>query len=157
MNPAAALTWTKMVGVTANGNSITKTAVTGWGNGGASSLQTISGDGYIDFGGTQTNTYRMIGLSNSDVNANYNTIKYAIYLGYGYFYVYENGVNRGRFSTYTTSDRFQVERQGTVIRYKKNGAVFYTSTIASSGSLVVDTALYTKGAVVSDVRLFAGP
>jgi chitinase len=42
--------WTALVGVTANANSLTKTATTAWGNAGAISTQTIpSGNGYVEF------------------------------------------------------------------------------------------------------------
>jgi hypothetical protein len=61
------VTWANVVGISANGNSLTKTAGSGWGNAGASSSQSIaSGDGYVQFTASETTTSRMIGLSNGE-------------------------------------------------------------------------------------------
>ncbi|HKO60049.1 MAG TPA: hypothetical protein VJV03_02725, partial [Pyrinomonadaceae bacterium] len=58
----------------------TKTAAAGWGNAGASSTQSIaSGDGYVETTISESNKYRMIGLSNGDSHQNYNDIDFAFY------------------------------------------------------------------------------
>ncbi|MCA6384615.1 MAG: hypothetical protein IM620_14160, partial [Cytophagales bacterium] len=51
----------------------------GW-NGGAASWNTVSNNGYFQFTATETNTLRMVGLSNTNTDANYTTIQYAFYL-----------------------------------------------------------------------------
>ncbi len=146
--------WTTLVGVSATGNMIRKSAATGWGNGGAVSSAVIPGDGGVDFRADETNTYRMCGLSASNVDANYATINYAIYLvGDGTVQVYESGVLRGVFGRYVTGDRVSVERTGTRVVYKRNGTVFYTSTVASSGNLMVDASIYTLGGTIADVNI----
>ena len=148
------VTWLNLVGVTANGNTITKTALTGWGNAGAASSQTFSGDGGLEFLATETNTYRMCGLSDSNPDANFTSIDYAVYLASGgAVYVYENGTSRGTFGTYQSGDRFSVERTGSTVVYKKNGTTFYTSTVASSGTLMADAAIHTTGGTVSDAKM----
>ena len=148
------VTWLNLVGVTANGNTITKTASTGWGNAGAASSQTFSGDGGLEFLATETNTYRMCGLSDSNPDANFTSIDYAVYLASGgAVYVYENGTSRGTFGTYQSGDRFSVERTGSTVVYKKNGTTFYTSTVASSGTLMADAAIHTTGGTVSDAKM----
>ena len=43
------IVWTDLVGVTANGGILAKTASTAWGNGGAASVRTIAGDGAVEF------------------------------------------------------------------------------------------------------------
>ena len=66
---------------------------------------------------------------------------FAIYLVYnGTLQVYERGGYQGSFGTYASGDKLRVERlsDGTVV-YKKNGAVFYTSTTTSTGDLHADT------------------
>lgn len=145
------VTWTNVVGVSVSGNTITKTATTGWGNSGAASIATFGGNGGVDFAVTQMNTYFMCGLSTTDPDQNYTTINYAIYAASGIAHVYENGTSKGAFVTYQNGTRFQIERVGTTIYYKKNGTTFYTSTTSSTGILRVDAALYTNGAVLSDV------
>ena len=90
------MVWTSAVGVTVNGNSLTKTAANGWGNAGAVSTQQIaSGDGYVEFTASETTTYRMLGLSNGNTNTSYEDIDFAIdaYAG-GQIQVYENGTSR---------------------------------------------------------------
>ena len=77
-------TYIGTVGVTATGNTITKTAGDEWGNGGAASAESFSGDGGISFTASQTGSYHLTaGLSSSNTNAHFNTIEYAIYLGMG--------------------------------------------------------------------------
>ncbi len=145
--------WVDLVGVTADGNTISKSAGTGWGNGGAASGQTISADGWVEFLAVETNTYRMCGLSDSNVDAHYTSIDYAVYLYNGAVYVFENGTNRGSFGSYQSGDRLRVERTGSTVVYKKNGVVFYTSGVASSGALIADAAIYTVGGTVADAKI----
>ena len=98
---AQAVVWTSLVGATASGNSLTKTAATGWGNAGAVSTQAIaSGDGYVEFTASETTTYRMLGLSNGNTNSNWDDIDYALYEYAGQLQVYEAGTARGTFGTY---------------------------------------------------------
>ena len=102
--------WTSAVGVSVNANSVTKTAATAWGNAGAVSSQTLpSGDGYVEITAGETTTYRMVGLSHGDSNQNYTDIDFALfeYLG-GPLLVYEGGISRGSFGTYTPGDKLQV-------------------------------------------------
>lgn len=150
--------WTNIVGVSASGNTLTKTAAAGWGNGGAASTSSRTGDFGIQFTASETNTYRLCGLSDTNADANYTTIDYAVYLvADGTAWVFENGVSRGNFGAYQAGDVFKINRTGTTIIYLKNDTVFYTSTIASSGSLLVDTSLYSTGATISHVKFYGVP
>ena len=118
-----------MVGVTAAGNSLTKTATTAWGNAGAvSTTQIASGDGYVEFTASETTTYRMLGLSNGNTNASYDDIDFALYQYPGQIQVYENGIFKGTFGAYVAGDSLRVAVVGGVVKYPANGAVFYTST-----------------------------
>ena len=149
--------WTDLIGVSAVGNTITKTADDSWGNGGAASIDVIAADGSVDFLANETDTYRMCGLSALNADANYDTIDYAIYLrNNATFTVYENGSYKGAFGSFAPSDRFSVERSGTTILYKKNGVLFYTSTQTSSGDLLVDAALFNPGATIDDMNITGG-
>ena len=98
----------------------------------------------------------MLGLSelNSGQDANYTSIDYAIYPTLnGVLYIYERGVYKGYFGTYTTGDDFSIIRTGDVVKYYKNNALIYTSTITSSETLFVDTALYSYGATIANAAL----
>jgi len=143
-------------GTTVNGTTITKT---GGANGvwdeGASSLQNVVRGGYIEFRAGETNTHKMMGL-NSDPTSNhsYSSIDYAMYPhGSGaMIQVYESGNYRGQFTNYVTGDILRVEwTSNDQIVYKKNGVVFYTSTVAPSGVLYGDLSLYHSNASFTNV------
>jgi hypothetical protein len=95
----------------------------------------------------------MLGLSKGDSNQSYTDIEFALYLNGGTLYVYESGTSKGAFGAYAPSDRFRVEVANGVIRYRKNGVVAYTSTKAAGFPLLVDTALYSTGSALIDVRI----
>jgi hypothetical protein len=148
--------WTSAVGVGVQGNSLSKTAPNGDGNAGAVSTQQItSGDGYVEFAASETNTYRMIGLSNGNTNSSYQDIDFGLDLQAGEsgdaLRVFENGIDRGGFGTYVTDDLLRVAVVGGVVTYSKNGAVFYTSSQTPTYPLLVDTWLYNQGATLRDV------
>ncbi|HVQ39604.1 MAG TPA: PKD domain-containing protein, partial [Pyrinomonadaceae bacterium] len=149
------VTWINLVGVTAFGNSLTKTAGDGWTNAGASSTKGIAaGDGYVEFTATEINKHRMCGLSNADNNPNYPEIKFAIYLATdGVAWVYESGVSKGVYTPYQPGNVFRVSVAGGVVKYSKNGVVFYTSTVAPAYPLLVDTSLHTTGATITNAVL----
>jgi hypothetical protein len=139
-------------------NSLRKTStISQWGDANASSTQLFSGAGYVETSVAETNTFRMIGLSHADIDGNYASIDYGVDLAAdGNIYIYESGVYRGLVG-YATGDTIRIERQadGHVV-YKKNGTVFYTSTSVSTGTLRVDTALYTPGATLQNVMVSTG-
>jgi hypothetical protein len=114
-----------------------------------------SGDGYVEFTASETSTYRMCGLSQGDSDQNYTEIDFAMYptgTGSGsHLYVYESGVYHGDFGAYATGDLLRVAVEGGVVKYKKNGRVIYTSTVAPSYPLLVDSSLYTNGSTLTNV------
>ena len=155
---AVPVVWTALVGVTANANSLTKTAATAWGNAGAISTQTIaSGDGYVEFIASETTSYRMLGLSNGNSNTSYTDIDFALYLTGAKVEVYEAGAQKGTFGSYATGDALRVAVSGGVVRYSRNGTVFYTSTRVPVYPLLVDTALYSSGATLTNVVIEGSP
>jgi hypothetical protein len=94
---------------------------------------------------------RMIGLGVGNTNTSYTDINYALCLNRKALGVYENGASRGTFGTYATGDTLQVAVEGGVVVYKKNGTVLYTSGVAVTYPLLVDTALSTVGATLTSV------
>jgi hypothetical protein len=148
----APVVWDAFDGVTVSGSSLTKTASTAWANGGAVSVQRLeSGDGYVEVSAGQNDTHRLIGLSNGNSSSNWDDIDFGLYLyDTGELQVYEAGVLRGTFGTYAATDFLRVELSGGIVTYKQNGTVFYTSTATPTYPLLVDTALYTQGALLAD-------
>lgn len=156
-NPSYDVVWTDLVGVSVNGNTITKTAASGWGNaGGASVNQLPAGiDGWTEMTVpvSQTTGSIIFGLSDTNPNADYASIDYAIYpslVSQG-VYVFENGTTKTNVP-YAAGDVFRVERIGTSVYYKKNGTTFYTSTIPSTSALIVDAAINNSGHVISNAK-----
>lgn len=150
--------WRSPIKTSIDGNTLTRTDGNGW-NGGAASTQKMKEgeNGYVETTVKETTTYRMIGLSSVDLDAGYKTIHYAIYTAKGgVIYIFESGVNKGRFGNYTTGDTFTIEREGSTITYKKNGDVFYTSLTASNGSLLVDATIYSLNGTLANVKVNFG-
>ena len=148
-----------VVGATASGNNLTKTAVTGWGNAGAASVQVLHGDGYVEFTAQETAAWRMAGLSNGDTNQNLNDIDFGIVLGGdGAYYIYESGTQRGSsYGNYSAGDVFRVAVTNGVVTYSRNRTVFYTSAVAPTFPLGVDTALYDTSATIKNAVLYVQP
>jgi hypothetical protein len=68
------INWTDLVGVSASGGTLTKTAAAGW-NAGAASLQSIPANGAVEFTANSIAEQRMLGLSNINADASFSTIK----------------------------------------------------------------------------------
>ena len=144
--------WRAAVGVSISGNSLTKTGAAGWGNFGASSLQTVESNGFVEFSGANAASF-MAGLSKGDTDQTYPDIDFAIYLTGSVVWIYEGGTSKGSFGSYTSSDKFRVEAAGSVIRYRKNGVVFYTSLLPARFPLLVDASINTTGLAVVGARI----
>jgi len=94
-------------------------------------------DYQLNFSVSNTNTKSfMIGFNETGNNtlASYHDIDYAIYVFGDQLRVYENGTNRGLHGTYAVGDTLSVRKSGTTITYLKNGAAFYTSTVAANAA-----------------------
>jgi hypothetical protein len=147
-----AVTWTNAVGVTAAGNSLTKTAANGWGNAGASSTSSTAGDAYVEFSTGENNRGKSIGLSVGDANQDHADIDFSIHLSSnGNVYVYEAGIVAGQFGPYAANDVFRVESVERQVSYLHNGTAFYTSARVPSYPLGVDSALFHTGATLNAV------
>jgi hypothetical protein len=142
-----------LVNVTPSGNSITKNNANGW-DAGASSLEKIYGDGGIRFT-VPLGSNVIAGLSESDPDQNYTSMKYGIYPWTdNNLYIIENGSQvGGAYISYIATDVLSVEKVGSTIYYKKNNITFYTSTIASSNPLVFDSSIDTNGNSINNIEI----
>jgi hypothetical protein len=155
------VSWTTVVNATANGNTLTRgPAPNGWIAGAQSAQAITSGSGYVEFTASETNTLRMCGLGSGDSDQGYQDIDFAIYLGGypsgGIVEIYEGGIFRGTFGSYVSGDVFRVAVEGGTVKYRKNGALLYTSTIAPTYPLSVDSSLYSPGATLTNVIIDDG-
>jgi hypothetical protein len=147
-------TWKDIVGISVAGKKITKTlASTSW-NAGAASIEKLPAgqDGWLEVTVSEITTNRMIGLSDVNVDANYNSIDYALYIASGQFRIYEGGTLKLTLSGAATNQVLRIERIGDIIKYLRNGVIVYTSTIPSTTDLIVDCSLSDAGATLSNIR-----
>lgn len=153
------VTWINGVGVSISGNNLTRTAASdSWAAAGAVSSQTISGDGYIEITATETNKKRAFGLTNNTSVTNYTHNAYGIHLSEtGQITVHEGILVYGVFGTYSTGDKLRVAIEGGVVKYRKNGTLLRTSTLAPTYPLRAGAALYTNGSTVNSAVFTAGP
>ncbi|MFC1749398.1 hypothetical protein ACFL2V_11400, partial [Pseudomonadota bacterium] len=152
---ARAVTWTDLVNTTATGNTLTRAVGSGW-SAGAASVDIIPGDGAAEFTVVAANTLLVLGLSNENVDTARTTVGYGIYTDPGgNLAVIENGnVHDLTQVLYQVGDILKVERTGTTVVYKQNGTVFYTSTVPSSGNLIVDASIYSYEAQIANAFIF---
>jgi hypothetical protein len=148
--------WTNLVNVAATGNSLRNNVA---GNGGATSVQRIeTGNGYVEFTATETNTYRWAGLSNGNNGTSYDDVDFAInltsYAHNGGFVanIHENGVYKGE-TIYNAGDVFRVAVGGGAVSYYKNGSLIYTSARTPAYPLIVDTAFGEAGATITNAKI----
>jgi hypothetical protein len=82
----------------------------------------------------------LAGLSNTaNVQQTFDDIAFGVYCDRGVLNVYEHGVHKGTFGSYTDTDSIFVKVTGTIVEYQKNGSNFYTSSTPATFPLHVDT------------------
>ncbi|MBZ5559207.1 MAG: hypothetical protein LAO77_18195 [Acidobacteriia bacterium] len=153
-----AVTWTSLVNVAANGNSLTKTGgCDGCQDAGAVSTQTIaSGDGDMEFTYSELTSERAIGLSNGNTDTSIGDIDFGLLMWPGgEVDVREGGVYRAD-TTAATGDTFRVSVTSGKVTYAKNGTVFYQSAGAPVYPLLVDTSLLGMSSTITNVNLVGG-
>ncbi len=123
---------------------------------GASSVETIEGDGFVEaIPALQFAQWRAFGLSVDDPSVHWNTIDYAmIAAADGLLYAAENGVATGSLGGYALGDVLRVERVGTTVYFKRNGAVIHTAAVTSTGALRIDTSILTASTPIPELRLY---
>lgn len=123
--------------------------------------QATSSESYVDkavvrFSFGSTTKAAAIGLNKpSLVKTGYQDIDYALVTASnGHVFVYENGTQRADAGVFSTTDVFQIESDGTQVKYtKNNGSPIYTSGVAvTTGSrFYVDTSLKDIGASINGI------
>ena len=154
--PGGGVSWTQLVNAAANGSLLQKSGgCDGCQDSGAISVQTIaSGNGFMEVAASETTTQRVIGLSSGNTDTTSADIDFALlFWPGGTVDVRENGVYRGAETSYATGNVFRIAVESGVVKYYKNGAVFYTSGVAPSYPLLVDTSLFNAGASFGTVTL----
>ena len=138
------ITWGNTLNVTIpNSNTLTSiTTGTGWTHG-ARTNETISSTtgGEVEF--TANQDWTMVGFGKGTFNGSYTGVDYALSPASSGLKVYENGVGMGTFGTWTLGDTFKVTMDaGGLVKYWKNGTVFYTSATTATGDYSTDVVMY---------------
>jgi hypothetical protein len=140
--------WTSAVKVTVSGNSFTKNnGCNGCWDAGAVSQQTIaSGNGSVEFK-TSANAYLAVGLSTGNSGTSVNEIKFALRFTPGSVSVQESGVYKAEWLS-VAGAVYKVAVESGKVKYYANGILKYTSTLAPTYPLLVDTTVGTVAAGV---------
>ena len=152
--------WTpNLVNVTSTSGHTTMTKNTGdgWTNSRVYSSEGYNEPCYVSFKANAINKSFMVAL-NSDpaTGINYTNLDYAWYADSNTIpQVYENGSQIAVYSTYTTSTLFEIIYNGVNVKYYMDGVLKYTSLIAPTLPLYLDSSFYTLNAQV--VNLSFGP
>jgi cysteine-rich repeat protein len=145
--------WTDVSGAIVRDHSVRKEFGASAYDGGASSQATIGGDGFMEFTAVENSTTRSAGLSHGNAGTSYTDLDFSVYLAGSLVQVYEGGTHRGDFGNYDPGARFRVQVSGDVVTYSRDGVAFYTSAVAPTYPLAVDTSLYSPAATIHDVTL----
>ena len=150
--------WSNVVGATVSGRSMVKTASAVWGNCAASSIQSIVGNGFCQFSTNENTLQKMAGLTHTRTDNSFDTIDFGIYLAANTIDIFEDGTEVGvSVGTVAPGDILQVVVAGSVVTYKKNGALLYTSGKAPSHPLYFMAAMFNTAAQLQGCLISATP
>jgi len=147
------LEWTATEGVeyTSSTEMLTKTAVDGWNNAGARSLNRLDGNenGIIKYTIDNLSGQKAIGLSTKNNNHKVKSLDYAIVFNGNKLMIYEKGKFRGKYGKFKVGDEFSIERKESKIIFRKNGRQFRKRPTNPNHRLFADVAIYSNGASIS--------
>lgn len=137
-----------------SGGSVTKTQGYNTSNGGVFSSNKVYDNGFLEFRTSEKNTRKMVGLSSQDAGNSESGIKYAFYLEYGgSLVVYESGIWRGSFGSFTPADTMKIAVDNGVVKYFKNGDLLYVSAVSPNLPLIADGTIQDPGATITDAYI----
>jgi hypothetical protein len=148
--------WMYTVNVAATGNSLTKTSgCDGCPDASAVSLAQITGTGIGQFVAAEAGTLRYVGLAYGGVGTAAGDINYAIRLQNGVAEVRENNAYRTEIG-FAAGDTFAVVLESSVVKYMKNGAVFFTSQTQATAALRFHAVLFNTNGALTGIGLGGG-
>lgn len=150
--PRELVVWSNVTpNLTATGNSLSKSGNGwAWDSVATATRLVLSGEGYAEATASETNTYRMFGLAH-DPTINFAGLDYGIYLtSENNFQVYESGSRVQIFGPYAAGDRFRVAIESGMVKYSRNGQVFYEHATTPIYPLRMTGILYSPGATLTN-------
>lgn len=157
-NVVADVRWTNRVNTVAYSGSLRKNSGSdGVFNAGATSVQSLrAGDGYLEFGVPDNGRLFYAGLGRGAATTTAGEITFAIRVQSGVAEVREAGIYRAD-TRVNSGDVFRVDVKSGVVRYLRNGNVFYQSGRRPDYPLIADTAFAGLGARISNAKLSYRP
>lgn len=142
--------WVDTKNVTVSGNDVRKSGgCDGCNDAGAGSAQTIvSGDGYVQFT-TTTGPMGYLGLAKGTTKYTGTQLPFSLAFQDTYMTVYESGAYRADIA-FVPGDVFRIQIVSGVVKYKKNGTAFHTSTVAPTYPLRANAVLLNSSARVDN-------
>ena len=147
--------WTNIVNSTATGNSLQKTGgYDGSCDGGAWSQQSIaSGNSYLEFTATETNKLRFAALTATRSTSDYTLLDFSIKLSNGASAEVRENYAYKADTPYVSGDVFRISVESGVVKYYKNGTVFYTSSKTPSFPLYADAVMTSLNATITNAKM----
>ena len=144
-----------LLNVSASGSSLVKTGgCDGCADAFAVSEQ-ATGNGALEFTATEAGTLRFVGLDSGGAGTAAGDLDFALRLQGGVVEVRESGAYRME-TGFSAGDAFQITMELGVVRYWKNGSLFYTSTNQASAAMRVHVAMFNAGAAIANVTVMSG-
>ena len=145
-----------LVNVTASGNNLLKTGgCDGCSDASAVSEQLLTGAAIATFMAPESGTLRFVGLGSGGGGTAAGDINFALRLQGGVVEVRESSAYKTDVG-FAAGDVFQITMEIGVVRYWKNGSLFYTSTSPAPAAMRVHVAMFNAGAAIANVTLMSG-
>ena len=139
--------------VTATGDSLVKTSgCDGCPDASAVSSGQLSGSGVVQFVAAESGTLRYVGLGYGGAGTAPGDITFAIRLQNGVADVRESNTYRTEVG-FTAGDTLSMTLEGGVVRYFKNGGIFYTSATPVTAALRLHAVLFNMNATITGIGL----
>jgi hypothetical protein len=146
--PAGGVQWMSLINVSMTGRGLLKTSgCDGCPDATAVSAQQMSGTGALEFVAPEAASLRFVGLGSGGIGVGAGDIEFAVRLQGGVAEVRESGAYKAEVP-FTAGDTFRITVDGGVVRYAKNGAVFYTSASQAAYSLRAHVVLFNLSAAI---------
>ena len=116
----------------------------------------MSGSGLVQFVAPEAGTLRYIGLGSGGAGTAAADINFALRLQNGVAEVRESNTYRAEIG-FVAGDTFSIAVDANVVRYFKNGGIFYTSATPVTSTLRLHAVLFNLNAAVSGIGLGGSP
>ncbi len=122
----------------------------GW-NAGARSIDVLQASGFFEF--SLSGVGAAAGFSQDPSGDLWTDIEHGFYATRRTLKIVEQGVEKFAAGSFEPTDVLRIERIGSRVQYRKNGALLYTSTQPSTRPVYLDASLYSGGDRVSSPKL----